>query len=49
MDDSMLGVSLGGETIVGAGILPGVAGSRWEKAKRNFWASGERIDKGLVP
>lgn len=49
---SLLGVGLGGETIVGAGILAGVAGLRWsvgkwEKAKRVFWADWERVGEGL--
>ena len=52
-DDSILEVSLGGETIVGAGVLAGVIGlrwsvGRWEKAKRNFWADWERVGKGLT-
>ena len=50
---SLLGISIGGETIVGAGILAGVAGLRWsvgqwEKAKRDFWADWERVGKGLT-
>ena len=49
---SFLGLSVGGETIVGVGILAGVAGvrwsvGRWEKAKRKFWADWERVGKGL--
>lgn len=49
----IVGVTLGGETIVGAGILAGVAGlrwsvGRWEKAKRKFWADWERVEKGLT-
>ena len=49
----LLGLSVGGETIVGAGILAGVAGlrwsvGRWEKAKRSFWADWERVGKGLA-
>jgi len=49
---SLIGVGLGGETVVGAGILAGVAGLRWsvgqwEKAKRKFWADWERVGKGL--
>lgn len=49
---SLIGMSLGGETIVAAGVLAGVAGLRWsvgswEKAKRKFWADWERVGKGL--
>ena len=51
-DVSLLGLNLSGETIVGAGILGGVAGLRWsvglwEKAKGKFWADWERVGKGL--
>lgn len=50
---SLVGVSVGEETIVGAGILAGVAGlrwsvGRWEKAKRKFWADWERVEEGLT-
>lgn len=50
---SILGLSLSGETIVGAGVLAGVVGlrwsvGRWEKAKRDFWADWERVGKGLT-
>ena len=49
---SLLGLNLGGETVVGAGILAGVVGvrwsvGRWEKARRKFWADWERVGKGL--
>jgi len=51
-DISLLGLNLGGETVVGAGILASVAGvrwsvGRWEKARRKFWADWERVGKGL--
>jgi len=51
-DVGLLGVNLGGETIVGVGILGGVAGlrwsvGRWERAKREFWGDWERVGKGL--
>ena len=49
---SLLGLSFGGETVVGAGVFAGVIGVRWsvgmwEKAKRKFWADWERVGKGL--
>ena len=49
---SLVGVTFGGETVVAAGVLVGVAGlrwsvGRWEKAKRMFWADWERVGKGL--
>lgn len=49
---SLLGLHLGGETVVGAGVLAGVVGvrlsvGRWEKAKRGFWADWERVGNGL--
>ena len=51
-DVSLLGLNLGGETVVGAGILVGVVGvrwsvGRWERAKKKFWADWERVGKGL--
>ncbi|KAF9784384.1 hypothetical protein BJ322DRAFT_1007209 [Thelephora terrestris] len=50
---NLLGLSIGGETIVGTGILAGVVGlrwsvARWEKAKRGFWADWERVGNGLA-
>lgn len=50
---SLIGMNLGGETIVGAGVLAGVVGLRWsvgtwEKAKRKFWADWERVGNGLA-
>ena len=49
---SLLGLNLGGETVVGAGVLAGVVGlrwsvGRWEKARRKFWADWERVGEGL--
>jgi len=51
-DFSLLGLSFGGETVVGAGVLAGVIGmrwsvGRWEGAKRKFWADWDRVGKGL--
>lgn len=51
-DISLLGLNLGGETVVGVGVLFGVVGvrwsvGRWEKARRTFWADWERVGKGL--
>lgn len=51
-DVSLLGLNLGGETITGAGVLVGVVGlrwsvSRWDKARKKFWADWERVGKGL--
>jgi hypothetical protein len=50
---NLLGLSIGGETIVGTGVLAGVVGLRWsvakwEKAKRSFWADWERVGNGLA-
>jgi len=49
---SILGLNVGGETVVGAGVFAGVVGlrwsmGRWEGAKRKFWADWERVGKGL--